>query len=217
MSDPLFQAIQQGDKPAVESWVATHTDWSAARASNGSTPIQTAMYYGEPELAQWLADRVPELEMADACVMGRVDAVHQALAGDPGAANGLTDDGFLPLCLAAAFGHPAVLVTLLDAGASPTLRSRSLGGVAPLDSAVFGRCLECVEILLAAGADPNAVQEGGFAPAHGAAQNGDVEMLRTLAAHGANLHVSNAEGKTPADLARDNGHEAALAFLTQEG
>jgi ankyrin repeat protein len=57
--------------------------------------------------------------------------------------------------------------------------------VQPLHSAASARNLEGARLLLAAGADPNAEQQGGFLPLDAAVQNGDDAMQDVLRAYGA--------------------------------
>jgi cytohesin len=60
-----------------------------------------------------------------------------------------------------------------------------------------------VKLLLEAGADPNAAQDGGFTPLHSAANNDDRESAEALLAAGADPGLKTDEGKTPAQLAGD--------------
>jgi ankyrin repeat protein len=61
-------------------------------------------------------------------------------------------------------------------------------------------------VLLAAGADVNAVQRDSYAPLHAAAQHGDDEMVELFLSAGADPTARIADGSTPADLAEAAGH-----------
>jgi ankyrin repeat protein len=74
---------------------------------------------------------------------------------------------------------------LLDAGADPSAVAENPMRVQPLHSAASARNLDGARLLLAAGADPNAGQQGGFLPLDAAVQNGDEAMQELLRAHGA--------------------------------
>lgn len=73
----------------------------------------------------------------------------------------------------------------------------------PLSACSFGH-LEVVQILLDAGADPNAVDNWGFSALHEAAAKGKAEVCLALLRHGGNWKLKNSEGKTPVDLADAN-------------
>jgi len=122
------------------------------RAESGETAIQRAAYRSHASTLRLLLGSGPVLDLATACTVGDQAAVDSLIANDPALVNELSQDGFLPLCLAVAFGHLAVVDQLLAGGAKLDLRSRALG-VAPMDSAIFGRCAEIVRRLLEHGAD----------------------------------------------------------------
>jgi ankyrin repeat protein len=85
--------------------------------------------------------------------------------------------------------------------------------VAPLHSALAGGHAEIVEVLLAAGADVNAVQADGYTPLHEAAQNGDTATSKRLVAAGADTTARLDNGLTPAGSARRAGHVALADWL----
>jgi ankyrin repeat protein len=61
--------------------------------------------------------------------------------------------------------------------------------------------LEALELLLAAGANPNAVAPDGSTPLHQAVQARQVAMIRTLVAAGGSLSAANKDNLTPLQLA----------------
>jgi ankyrin repeat protein len=61
--------------------------------------------------------------------------------------------------------------------------------------------LEALELLLAAGANPNAVAPDGSTPLHQAVQARQVAMIRTLVAAGGSLSATNKDNLTPLQLA----------------
>jgi hypothetical protein len=64
----------------------------------------------------------------------------------------------------------------------------------------FPAAPQAVALLLDAGADPNARQQGGFTPIHAAAQNRDDELYELLRRHGADESASLDDGRTVSDL-----------------
>jgi ankyrin repeat protein len=73
----------------------------------------------------------------------------------------------------------------LDAGVDPNLKSSK--GATPLFYAVYGGYLEIVELLIARGADVNAVNLNGNSVLDQAHNYDDQEMVELLEAHGAEV------------------------------
>jgi ankyrin repeat protein len=68
------------------------------------------------------------------------------------------------------------------------------------DYATVDELLESVKVLVAAGADVNAVNEAGDTPLHFGAQASD-EIVKFLVASGARLDVKDKQGRTPVEMA----------------
>ncbi len=116
--------------------------------------------------------------------------------------------------------------TLLAAGADHRLTTDD--GTTPLMAAAgLGRCTnertlrrgvrlpaaeDAVKLLLDAGADVNAVNEGDFTALHAAAYRGLNEVIRILVERGANINARDYRGRTPYRLAEGNKQ----AFYFQE-
>lgn len=200
----FIEAIGKGDKGAVAEALAENPELANARCPDGASLIQRAVYYGHPELVEDLLAAGADVDLATACTIGKPLPDEY----DP---NQLSADGFRPIALAAAFGHNGIVRELLAKGAGPNLTSNALGGVPPLQSAVFGRNLEAVRMLVEAGADVNAKQQGGFTALMGAAQNGDAEMVRFLLASGADAKAQDNGGKSAADWAANNEVRSLVA------
>lgn len=62
--------------------------------------------------------------------------------------------------------------------------------------------LDCVELLLLAGAGLSAVSAAGDTALHVAASMGNMQVQRQLIKAGADIKIRNAAGQTPVDLAR---------------
>jgi ankyrin repeat protein len=148
-------------------------------------------------------------------------------AGDPGLGEGAT-----PFMRAAKSGDADLMRMLLDKGADPTavLRDhttalmiaagmtwRDGGGAFPTrDRGTDSGAVDAIELLLAHGADINAVNDAGDTATHGAVQRGSEVVIRFLAAHGARLDVKNKQGRTPLDVASARREHAGTAALLRQ-
>lgn len=205
-TEELFDVIRAGDRGRLEALLASQPELVNAHNERGHSAVLIAQYHHKRELVAVLLAAGPDLDVFDAAAVGRTDRVAALLDADPGLVNAYSRDGFFPLGLAAFFGHPGTVRLLLARGADVTLVARNPMQVQALHSAVAGRSLEAVQLLVTAGAPVNAQQQGGWTPLHAAVHNHNVEMTRYLLAHGADPNVPNEEGKRAIDLA--DGNEA---------
>lgn len=178
--------------------------------SHHISPILLACYYKRPEIAKAIAEFVPELNLFDACAVGKFDEVTLLVFKDPSAVNSFSVDGFTPLGLACYFGHEEIARFLVLKGAEVNIASKNGFNVFPIHSAVAANNYNITKMLLDSGAYPNVCQKSGVAPLHTAAQSGNIEMIILLLEHGAEVRLRMEGGKLPADLAADKGfHEIA--------
>ena len=138
---------------------------------------------------------------------------YRSLGQDRGGDSMLTV-GTTPLIRAAKSGDVAAIKLLLEHGALPDLPN-SLG-ITPLMAAAGSgsttidirarfrneqACVESARLLLAAGADVNAVRNNGQTALHGAALWGWNEFVQFLAGSGANLQIKDKDNITALDVA----------------
>ena len=148
-----------------------------------------------------------------ACLDGDVLAVRAMIRGGHDLA---ADGGFgaPPLFVAAHFGTPDVVRTLLDAGANVNAQDQWVGDT-PLGYA-FNRHvpdLRILELLLARGAMLNPF--GNSSLLHAAAATGRVEVAELVLQHGADP-LELLEGKSAAVLASQRGHWPLANWLARE-
>jgi len=105
-------------------------------------------------------------ELHDAVKRGNLDAMKMLLDADRSLANARSETdvrGTYPLHVAAEFGQAGAARLLLDYGADVTLLDSENDAIALCWAAFFGRP-EVVEVLLAAGSNPNQRNKHGLTP-----------------------------------------------------
>lgn len=210
----FFHAIQKGERESVSVYLDNEPELvNMLDPRSGLTPLMTALYYMEPEIASLLIERGASVNLFEAAAAGKIERLRALLDERPESLNEFSPDGFQALGLAAFFGQDAAAELLLARSAEVNTPSRNRMSVCPLHSAVAARRLRIASLLIEHGADVNAVQSDGFTPLMGAAQNGQTEMIELLLAHGARADVVRVNGQTALDLAREGGHAAAAELL----
>jgi ankyrin repeat protein len=217
----FIQAIENGAEQEALAMLEDQPQLAEAANSAGVTAVLLARYMGRPALAEQIAHRKPRLSFYEAIVLGRLESVRTWVDSDSQLVNQLSPDGFPPLGLAAFFGQLEVLKYLLELGANPNLSASNAMRVAPLHSAVaYGDpqvACAMARLLVEAGAQVNAVQQGGWTPLHEAADNDQLETAELLLSNGADPDASNNDGLTPLTLARRKSFDQMAALLQQHG
>lgn len=211
MSD-IFEAIAAGDLGRVTTIVEADAAALDARNEQGASPIVYAMYMRRADMLPPMLAHATRLDAFEAAAVGDAVRLTALIEADRALVDESTD-GFTALHLAAYFGHEDAARTLLERGADPDPIARNPMQVRPLHSAVSSGQTRIAGMLVAAGANVNARQQGGWTPLHGAAHNGDLPMLELLLASGADPGAANDDGKTAIDLAREQGHPEIVAKL----
>ena len=128
--------------------------------------------------------------------------------------NALNRIGATPLLMAARLADAPLMRVLIELGADPALPNEDgttllmvasgVGIHSPgEDPGTEVEALACVELALAAGGDPNAMDDIGETALHGAAYRGANSIVELLVEHGANtFDVENASGWTPLRIAQ---------------
>jgi hypothetical protein len=157
---PLHVAARRWNVAMVERLVQHGADVSRRRA-DGATPHTLAELHGNPEIARWLLAHgaVDEMSPLDrfiaACARADRPAADAILAAHPGLRAGLRPEHHLMLHRPAESGNAAVLETMLACGFKTEAKDKD--NVTPLHRAAMGGHVEAVRVLLAHGADVNAV------------------------------------------------------------
>jgi len=213
----VVAAIQAGDRALLARLLRDDPALAGLPTPDGLSPLRLALYRHQPALVEDLLAVLPPVALSvhDAAAAGVVDRLAALLQAEPGVANALAADGFPPLALAAYFGQRAAVELLLAYGATVTTAAANGSRVTALHAALAGPEPEIARLLVAAGADVNARQQGGYTPLHSVAANGRLALAELLVAAGAEPGATNDAGQTPSDLARQAGHvDVAEALLS---
>jgi ankyrin repeat protein len=214
MSAEFFDVIKEGRLEDVQRLLSSNPDLIHAK-DNGVGPVLTAVYYQEPAIAEFLAEKAGDLTIFEAAATGKTELVKAHISRDPQLINAYAEDGFQPLGLACFFGHYETAEFIIKFGADVNSHSKNPLSAAPIQSAAAAGHVKIVMLLLNNGADPNVREQGGYTPLHAAAQNGDTQMIRALLLKGAHIHAKANDGKLPIDFATEGGHKDAAALLKE--
>lgn len=215
MHDELLAAVKDGDGARVRELLASDPSLADAREENGVSALMLSQYHGAHDATAAIRAVRAQLDVFEAATLGDVDRLHELLHEDPAVLDARSPDDATALHFAAFFAQPETARLLVDHGAEVHAVSPTFGNVTPLHSAAAGGSAEIVHLLLAAGADPNARQNGGFTALHAAAQNGDAAMARDLLDHGAAVDPATDDGRTALAIAEEQGHDEVAAVLRE--
>ena len=227
-STALLWAVHRDDRVLVERLLKAHAD---AKAANhyGATPMSEAALYGDAAVIELLLKAGADPESADSAgqtalmVVAHTSNVQAAdLLLRHGAHVDATEKGRgqTALHFAAAESQPAMMRELLSHRADPNARTnidhdlrqvspepriqwRRPGGLTPLLYAARQGCLECVQALIKAKADPNLSDPEGISPLLIATENFHFDVAVYLMKAGADPNHWDWWGRTPLYAAVD--------------
>jgi len=177
----LIAAVKAGDAALVRALLREKPALVQARDADGTSAVLLALYWGKPDVLKVLLRCRPTLTLFEAAALGKTARIRELLQERPSRVRTFSHDGYTALHLAAFFGRAPAARLLLKWGAPVNAESRNGMRVQPLGSAAAGNHTAVCRLLLAAGADVHAQQEGGFTARMSAEQNGNAELAQMLA------------------------------------
>ena len=218
MSQQFLKLIQRGATAEIADAVADDPTLLSWRDAQGVSALLWSIYTGQTLVRDFLlAEKARTglaLDIFEAAAAGDTESLRKSLSAEPESVHTWSGDGWTALHLAAAFGTPEAVRLLLESGAKVDTVSKNPQTNQPLHATLaLGRNRETIELLLTAGADPNARQTGGFTPIFSAAAANRRDLAEILIAHGANPAIENDFGQTAAGFARERNHTELADWL----
>jgi ankyrin repeat protein len=214
MSQHLVNMIRRGQKAEIADLVKEEPGAARTRDAQGVSLLMWSIYARQTEITACLRAAAGDLDVFEAAALGDCARLRQIIAEDAMQVWAVSGDGWAPLHLACAFAGTDAVKCLLEHGAHAHQYSHNPQHSQPLHAAIaLGGSEETIQLLLDAGADPNAVQAAGFTPLHQAAAAGKAAIVRLLLRHGARADVRCDQGKLPIDYARERGHAEVIEAL----
>jgi ankyrin repeat protein len=222
---PLHTAASAGRLSQVRLFLEHGADVDA-RDNKGSTPLHCAAHGGRKEVVGLLLARGANV---NAATQGGLTPLHWAVMGSAEEAI------FASWERRQGADHAGVAKLLLQAGA--TVDARAGPGETPLHIATRGGLTDMAELLLAHGADINAVKNAGEESEAAAKQEREPrdraeslgtsspllfsartpEAAQQLLAQGADIDARDQMGRTPLHVAAANGEVELVKFLLNQG
>ena len=217
---PLLMAAASGHE-ALSLFLLDHGADPNAADSNGATALHYAVLEGMVAIGSVSSHYAVNSYLFRPNMIGLTKALlsHGAnanarLAKDPLLPGGMprvSMAGATPFLLATASCDLTLMHILLDAGADPMLPTKA-GTTTLMIAAGLGRyedrtkeeeknALEAVKLIVALGADVNAIGEEGYTALHGAAYVGANPIIDLLISKGAKTEVKDDFGQTPLSIA----------------
>lgn len=182
----LFDAVEKGEKAAVEKWLAAGANVNARHG------IVSRLVSANPD------DTYTPLHVAAG---GKNIEIVELLLAKGAQVDEEGEAGQTPLMAAACGGTKEIVALLLEKGADINARGRNFQTNENSETLlhIAARCgkTEIADLLIARGMDVNARNDEGKTPLHEAARNGFAALAGLLLSKGAQVDAKDQRGMTP--------------------
>ncbi len=209
------EAIKANDIYAVKEMLDENPTLIHSVTPEGLSMVMLAVYNRHLKLVEILSMRKRHLDIFEAAAVGNRAEVERVINKDKNRLSEYSADGYTALGYACWFGHLEIVRFLVSKGAQVNAPAKNNSKVTPFHSAVAGKHVEVVEILMKHGADVNLKHQNDLTALHAAAANGHAQMVKMLVDNGANKSAKDSGGKTPADYAKEKGFQEIENYLRQ--
>ena len=213
----LTLAASRGHAECLEKLICAGSEVNH-KSENGKTSLLIAAENCDREVTlRKLHRHIPD-EEADHLEHEYFDRCVEILAQNGADVNIADADGKTPLWLAAKDGSIRGIKALLNYGADITVKDAPSGDPILLIAAQNSDDLdECVELLIAAGADVKETANNGFTALMSAATEGNLRCTRLLVNKGADVNTTDKYGRIALICAAENGRYNCLNYLIDLG
>ena len=210
----LAELLKTRDTNKITTFIKTNPAVLSMKTEQGISGLLLIAYYQLPEVIENILPLKKDLSIHEAASCGALDLVKQFLKKDPSLLNAYAPDGFPLLSLACYFGKENIATFLIEQGADVGLVATNGSYIQALHAAVAKNDYNICALLLAHGADVNALQVQRVTPLHSAVHRGNLSIVELLIEKGAAINASMDNGDTPKSIAKRENHITILDYLT---
>lgn len=209
----LEEYIETGNYQDLELLLSRDSDLVKQNTSHDISPLLLSCYYHKPQVTQTILSYISTITIHEACAVGLNEHVQMMIDHKKEVVNELSTHGFTPLGISAHFEKEDIVRLLLTHHANPNIPSQNGYNVYPLHAALSANNSNISKMLIEAGAEVNAKQQGNISALHLAAQHGNIDLIIALLEQGAEIKSTTTAGDSAADLAASKGYHDIAEIL----
>lgn len=209
----LEEYIETGNFQDLELLLSKSPSLVIQNTSHDISPLLLACYYHKPQIIQIILKYITTITIHEACAVGLKEHVQMMIEHKKDIVNEISSQGLTPLGIATHFGQEDITRLLLSHHANPNIPSQNKFNIYPLHTALSTHRDAISKMLIEAGADVNALQQGNISPLHIAAQQGNIELIILLLEQGADVSAVTNTGLSIAELAASKGFSEIAKIL----